>query len=122
MSLSPEESRRVARVLDHPLLRERKREVYRVVWALDCRPDACRPTLPGGSWTSSKQRNGISRPSILTRYPMKLLQVRAMEDTWHPAPPHGENGCPRSPLTLSGTHFHLARSRSFVPHNPTLIT
>jgi len=40
MSLSPEESSRVARVLDHPLLRERKREVYRVVWALDCRQDA----------------------------------------------------------------------------------
>jgi len=40
MSLLPDESRRVARVLDHPLLRERKREIYRVVWALDCQQDA----------------------------------------------------------------------------------
>ena len=40
MSLSPEESRRVARVLDHPLLRERKREIYRVVRALDYQQDA----------------------------------------------------------------------------------
>ena len=46
MSLSPEESRRVARVLDHSLLRERKREIYRVVWALDCRPDACLADAP----------------------------------------------------------------------------
>jgi hypothetical protein len=40
MSLSPDESRRAARVLHHPLLRERKREIYRVLWDLDYRPAA----------------------------------------------------------------------------------